>query len=263
MKTIQNEPVIQAITAAVFVPAGSGAPVHINRKAHGLAFNVNHTTTYRFSTGQVLTCHSGECVYLPKGSSYTVDKTEVSADPAAGVYAINFYLCADSFQPGKVMTLRDKEGVLREFRGAHNAWRQKAPGFHCLCLSRLYRILSILLQEQAVPAGQEKHMQRLAPALAWIDGHYTAEEISLAQLAQLCGVSQPYLRRLFHRVYGVAPAVYIRNRRLSYAGELLRTGEYSVTQAAVFAGFNDAAYFSREFKTYFGMTPSEYSKQGG
>ena len=52
--------------------------------------------------------------------------------------------------------------------------------------------------------------------------------------------------------------VYIRNMRIKYAAELISSGLYSVTDAAMMSGFNDVAYFSREFKKVLGVTPRDY-----
>ena len=261
MEFLQNEPVVTKITAAVFVPSGSGAPVHKNRSAHGLAFNLHHSTTYRFSDGRVLTCGDGCCIYLPRGSSYTVDKTEKSSDPGAGVYAINFLL---EDQEGGEPALAEPQltdALLAAFRKAEKAWRQKAPGFREECFSSLYGILKLLRREKTTASRRDKALERLSPALSYINDNYTVQAISLSHLATLCSVSQPYLRRLFHAAFQVSPAVYVRNMRLGYAAELLQTGEYSVTDAALLAGFNDTAYFSREFKKAHGLTPQEYSQR--
>ena len=261
MEFIRNEPIVTKITAALFVPAGSGAPVHKNRGAHGLAFNLRHSTTYRFSDGRVLTCGDGQCVYLPRGSSYTVDKTEKSSDPGAGVYAINFWLEGQEGGVPAVVDPQHTDALLAAFRKAEKAWRQKAPGFREECFSALYSMFQLLRRERTASSGRDKALERLAPALGYINDNYTAQTISLAHLASLCSVSQPYLRRLFHTAFQVSPAVYVRNTRLRYAAELLQTGEYSVTDAALLSGFNDTAYFSREFKKTHGLTPQEYSKK--
>jgi AraC-like DNA-binding protein len=68
------------------------------------------------------------------------------------------------------------------------------------------------------------------------------------------------MRKLFNSVYGQSPIEYMRSVRIEYAKELLTSGEYSVTQVASLSGFNDAAYFSREFKKYFSVAPSKYGK---
>lgn len=254
-----NEPIITQITAAVFVPAGGGAPVHTNRRAHGLAYNASHTSTYRFSDGRVLTCHSGQCIYLPMGCSYTVDRTEPSADPAAGVYAINFMTEGTVAAEPAVFSVRSQTAFLTAYQHARNLWRQKQPGYRELCFAQLYTLLGIVRQEREeyTPAGQA--VKKLEPALTYIQERFTRQEIPVDQLAIVCGVSQPYLRRLFRSAFGMPPAQYVRHKRLRYARELLDTGEYSVSQAAAAAGFNDTAYFSREFKAAFGTVPSRYT----
>jgi len=256
MELFQNEPVVQKITVALFVPAGSGAPVHNNRPSHGLAYNANHSTTYRFSDGQILTCSPGQCIYLPQGCSYTVDRSAPPEDPAAGVHAINFHLGAPLWDRPFVLSIRNQAAVLSAFRQAETAWRQKQAGYRETCFSQLYALLGILSQERQDYAPISRTVALLSPALSCIDENFNTRELSVPKLAQLCGISEQYLRRLFHKAFGVSPAVYIRNKRLGYARELLSTGEYSVSRAAAAAGFNDSAYFSREFRKFTGHAPS-------
>ncbi len=260
MELFLNEPIVQKITAALFVPAGSGAPVHTNRSAHGLAYNVDHTTVYRFSDGRVLTCNPGQCIYLPKGSSYTVDKSHSSKDPDAGVHAINFRLEAPLADVPVVLGVRSQAAVLSAFSHAERAWRQKQPGYRELCFAQLYGVFAIL-REQADYSPTSRREKLLAPALGYIDENFTSREITAPELAKLCGISQPYLRRLFQSAFGMPPAQYVRHRRLLYARELLQTGEYSVAQAAASSGFNDLSYFSRVFKAAFGSLPSHCGKK--
>ena len=253
-----NEPVATKITAVVFVPAGGGAPVHKDRQAHGLAFNTSHTSTYRFSDGKVLTCHSGQCIYLPKGCSYTVDRTESSEDPSAGVHAINFLLEAPLEETPVVIPVRSQAAFLSAFHHAREGWRQKRSGYRELCFAQLYTLLGILAREQEGYTSRLQTRRVLAPALEYIDENFTKRELPTPELAALCGISEQYLRRLFRSAFGMPPARYVRHLRLRYARELLETGEYSVADAAAEAGFNDTAYFSREFKETFGISPGRF-----
>ena len=90
MDLFENEFVVSKIAAAVFLPKGKGTPIHKDRPTHGLVFNVDCSATYKFDTGEVLTCHPGEIIYLPKGSNYTAKRHMVNDTETRGIYAINF-----------------------------------------------------------------------------------------------------------------------------------------------------------------------------
>jgi len=252
--------VISTIKIAIFVPPGSENRFHTNRSSHGFAFNIDRTVTYLFDSGKALTCHPGQCIYLPKASNYTIKKSNLSAlSPNAGVYAINFLLLDDDqdYEPF-VLNIRGKDKVRSCFTRAEAAWRQKPTGFREECFSALYQLIRIFKKELVGYSHLNSVLTKIAPALDYIEANYTSESISLPHLAQLCGMSEPHLRKLFNSAFSVPPSVYIRNMRLNYAKELLRTGEYSVTSVALMAGFNNATYFAREFKKVTGVSPNKY-----
>jgi len=51
---------------------------------------------------------------------------------------------------------------------------------------------------------------------------------------------------------------YVNFIRINKAAELLRTGRYNVLEAALESGYQHVSYFSKWFKFYMNMTPSEY-----
>lgn len=59
-----------------------------------------------------------------------------------------------------------------------------------------------------------------------------------------------------------APADFIRVIRLKRAAQLLKEGQYNITEIADMTGFSDAKYFREVFKKHFKMSPSKYSKEG-
>ena len=255
-----NSNVISEIVAACFVPVGTGAPIHNNRKSHGLAYNYDCEITYRFSTGEVFKCTHGECIYLPKGSNYTVDKAETSKDLSQGVFAINFQTLNDSQTVSTPFKTNKMDSLLSSFKKAEKSWISKTTSFNEICFSELYKIISnININETSFDIKNENRAKKiLKPALDFISKNFDSEYIDTATLASLCNVSEVYLRRLFNKAFSVSPSVYIRNVRINYAKELLKTGEYSVTSIAYLSGFNDTSYFSREFKKILGVSPIEY-----
>ena len=73
-----------------------------------------------------------------------------------------------------------------------------------------------------------------------------------------------YIRKLFKKETGVTPAEYLLKERMALAQQLLSSGisikfsPYTVSQVAEACGYSEPLYFSRVFKKYFGVSPSEY-----
>ena len=257
MDFLRSVSAVSDVLTAIFVPRGSGAPIHKNRAGDGLAYNPDSTSVYTFENGKTYVCGAGQCIYLPRGSSYSVKKEKGARH---GVYAINFLLAEEAVREPCVFTVRSRDEILAAFVHAERAWRRKNTGFRETVFSELYKIIALLLKEADEPMFRKSALRRLAPALSHIRENYTKEEIRIGSLAALCGVSEPLLRSLFREAFSLSPAVYIRNMRLSYARELLLSGEHSVTEAAALAGFNDSSYFSREYKKMLGAPPKETKK---
>jgi len=85
--------------------------------------------------------------------------------------------------------------------------------------------------------------------------------VSLSDLAYMAGRSLSSFKRDFRLVYKMSPAQWIRERRLQYASHLLRTTDMDVTDVCYESGFESVAHFSRSFKEFFGINPSELKKR--
>ena len=104
----------------------------------------------------------------------------------------------------------------------------------------------------------EKQYHLLKPALEYIDLHFLDNKISIDLLAELCGISTSYLKKLFLKKFGMPPVKYIIHLKINYACDLLRSGRYDITQTAAMCGYRDIYYFSRQFKEYAGVSPSAF-----
>lgn len=95
-------------------------------------------------------------------------------------------------------------------------------------------------------------------ALNYINKHFT-EAIDYKFLAANSNVSISTLERHFTVLFNTTPREYVKQQRLSYASELLKTGE-SVSDVALKSGFTDYSSFISFFKKQFGITPLKYQK---
>ena len=84
--------------------------------------------------------------------------------------------------------------------------------------------------------------------------------LSVREIADQSNVSEVYFRRLFKEKHGISPMQYININRLKTAKNLLVEDELSVSEISQTCGFLDVYSFSRAFKKWAGISPSEYRK---
>jgi AraC-like DNA-binding protein len=84
--------------------------------------------------------------------------------------------------------------------------------------------------------------------------------IRMADIRDLVGMSTKRLIALFRAEVGLSPKAYARIRRFQAALRLLGTGTAGARVAAE-VGYFDQAHFVREFRSFTGMTPTQYAEQ--
>jgi len=82
--------------------------------------------------------------------------------------------------------------------------------------------------------------------------------ITVKELTEFLGVSQPYLFTIFKKRLFNSPKQYILNKKLTYAEKLLKTTNMSVTEIANSVGFQDVLSFSKFFKQKTGLSPQNF-----
>ena len=96
-----------------------------------------------------------------------------------------------------------------------------------------------------------------------IEDNITTEDLDMAFMTDKMAMSHSTFYRKVKALTGMSAKEYIRKLRLQRCAELLRIGDYNVTEAANMTGFNDLGHFREVFKQEFGVAPSEYAKRRG
>jgi AraC-like DNA-binding protein len=93
-------------------------------------------------------------------------------------------------------------------------------------------------------------------ALLHIEKHL-GQPLSLAELAEMAGLSVWRFCTVFREQMGLSPYRYICRQRVERAQALIRAGMPPATAASE-AGFYDQSHLSRHFRNWCGMTPGQY-----
>ncbi|HEV8542621.1 MAG TPA: AraC family transcriptional regulator [Verrucomicrobiae bacterium] len=81
---------------------------------------------------------------------------------------------------------------------------------------------------------------------------------ALDEIARKAGCSSFYLSRTFSKEKGMTISQYVRKKRMEKAAELLRSGKFNVTEAALEVGYSSLSHFSQTFHETFGCCAGLY-----
>lgn len=87
------------------------------------------------------------------------------------------------------------------------------------------------------------------------------EDLDMPFITREMAMSHSTFYRKVKALTGLTAKEYVRKFRLKYCLQLLESGDYNVTEAAMMAGFNQMAHFRQTFKNEFGILPSEAMKK--
>ncbi|KIL36809.1 AraC family transcriptional regulator [Gordoniibacillus kamchatkensis] len=114
----------------------------------------------------------------------------------------------------------------------------------------------------SVPASkQAEHPARhhVEQAIRWLNLQYS-KPISIEEMAHTFGYHRTYLSKIFKQFTGLPPMGYLLKVRMERARQLLQE-PLTIEQVASSVGYPDALYFSKQFKKWYGCTPSEFRTQ--
>lgn len=109
--------------------------------------------------------------------------------------------------------------------------------------------------EVEVGTVDKKFMERL---MQTINKKLADPEFNVTDLSREIGMSKAVLYKKFHALSDVPIGEFIKTLRLRKAAVLFAEDKLNVSEVAWEVGFNDRKYFSKEFKKFFGRSPSEY-----
>lgn len=153
----------------------------------------------------------------------------------------------------------------RQCRLIFEAFRSRDVSASLAAAGHLHLLFAALRKAAAAdsPPGQllrpDSHADELVRQIIGYMSTQYAEPITIEGMAESIGYNRAYLSRLFKRHTGLAPATFLTKLRIDNGRRLLRERlELTVEQIASSVGFQDALYFSKQFRRWYAQSPTDY-----
>lgn len=144
----------------------------------------------------------------------------------------------------------------------------KEIGYQLVVKAKLYAWLIKLARlnsrnsNKALKQMQEPYFanrERFKQLIEWVKLHY-AEKPTVKQAAKMVGLDPFYFCKQFKKLTGRTFVEFVNIYRVTKAEWMLKTSEATIGEIASQIGCDNAAYFTKLYKQYTGMTPSEVRK---
>lgn len=211
--------------------------------------------------GNVLNVCKNQMVYTAKGTEYHIEFLGTN-EKKEDTYVFHFQMTDKHFEdiiPVKkpIICIKNVDVLMGE------AIVKSADEFNknIICKSEIcaviYNILSIVCKKQR----RHNIKKRYACILSGIELLEENSNLKIDEIAKTTGVSSCYFRKLFEEYSGESPILFRQRHRIEKAKLLLLSEEdYSIGEISQMLGFSDIYHFSKSFKKFTSLSPSEYKK---
>lgn len=114
--------------------------------------------------------------------------------------------------------------------------------------------------ESLMNEDNKNNLNIVIEAKKFIDENYM-KDIRLDDVADHVNISSFYFSRIFKKYEGKNYIQYLTKIRMEKAKEMIINNEVSIKEVAMEVGYSDQNYFSKAFKKYTKLSPSEFARQ--
>lgn len=147
---------------------------------------------------------------------------------------------------------------------AWEACQKRQVGFEFETREALSQVLLLLLksrpaQPQLPTRKAIRDDARVKQMMQYIRENY-AQDIKIEDLCRCAAISESECLRCFRATIGTTPMQYVKEYRLDKAAAMLLDSGLSTGEIGGQCGFSDPSYFAKCFRTWSGMSPTQYRK---
>lgn len=211
--------------------------------------------------GKALFAEKNQVAYMSKGIEYTVDFLDTAPNQDDSV-VFHFQL-KDIYDKEITPTLSPKICIKNLDSATAFFIEAAAEEFNknivCtpIITSAIYQIFGLACQSRRKKIVNHK-FKYISEGIELME---SSSDKTMDEIAQICGVSEGYFRKLFREYSGVNPIEFRQKHRIEKAKQLLLLDTHSIGEIADELNFSDIYHFSKTFKKITGISPQKYAKQ--
>jgi AraC-like DNA-binding protein len=114
-----------------------------------------------------------------------------------------------------------------------------------------------LLVHPSQPETETPDDKFIKQLIGLVEKYMGEADFDVIKLASELSMSRPVLYRKVKALTNLSIVEFVRTIRMNKAAQLLKSGQYRVSDVAFEVGFNDMKYFRQCFKDQFNMSPSD------
>lgn len=231
------------------------------KPSHTLLWFKNCRAKITDINGEVLIVEKNQVAFMSKGIEYTVEFFDTAPNQDDSI-VFHFQLknmdneeITPTFTPQ--ICIKNVDTTMAYL--IESAAEEFNKNIVCIPIitSVIYQMLGLACQRQRkrVVSHKFKYIQE------GIELMENNSDKTLNEIAQICGVSEGYFRKLFREYSGENPIEFRQKHRIEKAKQLLLLDTHSIGEIAEELNFSDIYHFSKTFKKITGISPQNYIKQ--
>lgn len=158
----------------------------------------------------------------------------------------------------------DSSRILQEFiKGLQFYFDNRALVTDELLKLKIQELILLLLETHNLETLKELFSETFSPVevnMKQVVYNHIFTACTLDDLAMLCNMSTSTFKRQFRKIFNDTPSLFLKNKRLEKARDLLQHSNLTISEIAFETCFYDTAHLSKSFRKKFRYTPTEYRK---
>ena len=148
--------------------------------------------------------------------------------------------------------------ICEEYRQKKPYYKEAVKGYLRCFVAEMLRITEGV-KMTPIP-GEQRLNGYVEKSVKYIGEHY-AEDIKMAEVADICGLSESHFRRIFEDIMQMKPLDYVNMVRIDKACEMIQKEDMAMEEVGFRVGYQTPSTFNRNFKKLTGKTPYQWKKE--